>query len=172
MELCQVPDKAQEANISRLMEQHGDGLLRFCYLNLGDVQLAEDAVQETFVKAYQKYHTFRADCSEMSWLCAIAVNCCRDIRRSTWFRHESGRSIEELPETGVEWKDYDDTLLNEVMNLPGKYREVILLHYFQGISLREISQTLSVNESTLSSRLKRARKKLRSKLEGWYFNEE
>ncbi len=172
MELCQVPDKAQEANISRLMEQHGDGLLRFCYLNLGDVQLAEDAVQETFVKAYRKYYTFRADCSEMSWLCAIAVNCCRDIRRSTWFRHESGRSIEELPETGVEWKDYDDTLLNEVMNLPGKYREVILLHYFQGISLREISQTLSVNESTLSSRLKRARKKLRSKLEGWYFNEE
>ena len=58
------------------------------------------------------------------------------------------------------------------MNLPGKYREVILLHYFQGISLREISQTLSVNESTLSSRLKRARKKLRSKLEGWYFDEE
>ncbi len=172
MELCQVPDKAQEVNISRLMEQHGDGLLRFCYLNLGDVQLAEDAVQETFVKAYQKYHTFRADCSEMSWLCAIAVNCCRDIKRSKWFRHESGRSIEELPEAAVEWKDYDDTLLIEVMNLPGKYREVILLHYFQGISLREISQTLSVNESTLSSRLKRARKKLRSKLEGWYFNEE
>lgn len=172
MELCQVPDKAQEADISRLMEQHGDGLLRFCYLNLGDLHLAEDAVQETFVKAYRKYHTFRGDCSEMSWLCAIAINCCRDIKRSTWFRHESGRSIEELPETGEEFKTCDDTLMNEVMNLPRKYREVILLHYYQGISLREVAQTLSMSESTLSTRLKRARKKLRSKLEGWYFDEE
>ena len=66
MDLCQVPDKVQEADIHRLMEQHGDSLLRFCYLNLRDLQLAEDAVQETFVNAYRKYHTFRGDCSEMS----------------------------------------------------------------------------------------------------------
>lgn len=172
MELCQVPDKAREADISRLMEQHGNGLLRFCYLNLGDLHLAEDAVQETFVKAYRKLDAFRGDCSEMSWLCAIAINCCRDIRRSAWFRHESGRSLEELPETGEEFTPRDDTLISEVMNLPRKYREVILLHYYQGISLREIAQTQSINESTLSSRLKRARNKLKNKLEGWYFDEE
>jgi RNA polymerase sigma-70 factor (ECF subfamily) len=172
MELCQVPDKAQEADVIRLMEQHGDGLLRFCYLNLGDLHLAQDAVQETFLKAYRKFHTFRGDCSEMSWLCAIALNCCRDIRRSKWFRNESGRSLEELPETGEEFKANDDTLINEVMNLPRKYREVILLHYYQGISLREIAQIQSINESTLSTRLKRAREKLKSKLEGWYFDEE
>ncbi|MHC1786463.1 MAG: sigma-70 family RNA polymerase sigma factor [Christensenellales bacterium] len=172
MALCQVPDKAQEADISRLMEQHGDGLLRFCYLNLGDFHLAQDAVQETFVKAYRKFDAFRGDCSEMSWLCAIAINCCCDIRRSRWFRHESGRSLEELPETSEEFKTNDDTLIHEVMSLPRKYREVILLHYYQGISLREIAQTQSINESTLSTRLKRARNKLRSKLEGWYFDEE
>lgn len=172
MELCQVPDKAREADVIRLMEQHGDGLLRFCYLNLGDLHLAQDAVQETFLKAYRKFHTFRGDCSEMSWLCAIAINCCRDIRRSKWFRNESGRSLEELPETGEEFKANDDTLINEVMNLPRKYREVILLHYYQGISLREIAQIQSINESTLSTRLKRARETLKSKLEGWYFDEE
>lgn len=172
MELSQVPDKAREADVIRLMEQHGDGLLRFCYLNLGDLHLAQDAVQETFLKAYRKFHTFRGDCSEMSWLCAIAINCCRDIRRSKWFRNESGRSLEELPETGEEFKANDDTLINEVMNLPRKYREVILLHYYQGISLREIAQIQSINESTLSTRLKRAREKLKSKLEGWYFDEE
>lgn len=172
MELCQVPDKAREADICRLMEQYGNRLLRFCYLNMGDVQLAEDAVQETFIKAYSKYHTFRGDCSEISWLCAVAINCCRDIRRSKWFRNESGRSPEELPETGEEFKANDDTLINEVMNLPRRYREVILLHYYQGISLREIAQTQSISESTLSTRLKRAREKLRNKLEGWYFDEE
>ena len=172
MELCQVPDKVQEADVIRLMEQHGDGLLRFCYLNLGDLHLAQDAVQETFVKAHRNYHTFRGECNEMSWLCAIAINCCRDIRRSKWFRNESGRSLEELPETGEEFKANDDTLINEVMNLPRKYREVILLHYYQGISLREIAQIQSINESTLSTRLKRAREKLKSKLEGWYFDEE
>ncbi len=172
MELCQVPDKVQEADISRLMDQYGDGLLRFSLLNIGDLHLAEDALQETFVKAYRKYHGFRGDCSEMSWLCAIAVNCCHDIRRSKWFRHESGRSLEELPETGAEPETNDDTLIREVMNLPRKYREVILLHYYQGIPLREIAQTQSISESTLSTRLKRARNKLRNKLEGWYFNEE
>ena len=172
MELCQVPDKAREADVIRLMEQHGDGLLRFCYLNLGDLHLAQDAVQETFLKAYRKFHTFRGDCSEMSWLCAIAINCCRDIRRSKWVHYESGRSLEELPETGEEFKANDDTLINEVMNLPRKYREVILLHYYQEISLREIAQTQSINESTLSTRLKRAREKLRNKLDGWYFDEE
>ena len=172
MELCQVPDKAREADVIRLMEQHGDGLLRFCYLNLGDLHLAQDAVQETFLKAYRKFHTFRGDCSEMSWLCAIAINCCRDIRRSKWVHYESGCSLEELPETGEEFKANDDTLINEVMNLPRKYREVILLHYYQEISLREIAQTQSINESTLSTRLKRAREKLRNKLDGWYFDEE
>ena len=172
MELCQVPDKAREADISRLMEQHGNGLFRFCYLNLGDLHLAEDAVQDTFVKAYRKFDTFRGDCSEMSWLCAIAINCCHDIRRSAWFRHEGSRSLEELPEASVEFTPRDDTLISEVMNLPRKYREVILLYYYQGISLREIAQTQSINESTLSSRLKRARNKLKNKLEGWYFDEE
>lgn len=77
-----------------------------------------------------------------------------------------------MPETGEEFKANDDTLINEVMNLPRKYREVILLHYYQGISLREIAQIQSINESTLSTRLKRAREKLKSKLEGWYFDEE
>lgn len=172
MELCQVPDKAQEADICRLMEQHGNELLRFCYLNLGDFQLAEDAVQETFLKTYRKYHTFHGDCSEKSWLFTIAVNCCRDIRRSKWFRYESSHLSENLPEIVMNPTASDNTLLHEVMSLPRKYREVILLHYYQGISLREIAQTQSTNESTLSTRLKRARKKLRSKLEGWYFDEE
>ena len=58
MDLCQVPDKAQEADIRRLMEQHGDSLLRFCYLNLGDLQLAEDTVQEAFIKAYRSIIPF------------------------------------------------------------------------------------------------------------------
>ena len=55
----------------------------------------------------------------MSWLCAIAINCCRDIRRRRWLRNESGRSLEELPEIGKEFKAHDDTLINEVMNLRG-----------------------------------------------------
>ena len=172
MELCQVPDKALEMDICRLMEQYGDGLTRFCYLNLSDYHLAQDAVQETFVKAYRKFQLFRGDCSEMGWLYAIALNCCRDIRRRTWFRYERGPSIEELPEPSEEFKAYDDTLITEVMKLPLKYREIILLYYFQGISLHEVALMLSVNESTLSTRLKRAREKLKSKLEGWYFDEE
>lgn len=173
MELCQVPDKDREADISLLLERHGDALLRFCYLYLNDLQLAEDAVQETFLKAYRSLSAFRGGSSELTWLTSIALNCCRSLARKPWFRRED-RSVEleKLPEGSAEFDPEDDTVIKEVMKLPQKYREVILLHYYQGFKLRQIADMTSLPEATLSSRLKRARAKLKDKLERWYFDEE
>lgn len=172
MELCQVPDKEREADISLLVERHGNTLLRFCYLYLNDLQLAEDAVQETYLKAHLNWHTFRGESSEQTWLTAIALNCCRSLTRSAWFRREN-RAVEldKLPEASVDFDPADDTVIREVMLLPRKYREVILLHYYQGLKLREIAAMMSLPEATLSTRLKRARAKLKEKLERWYFDE-
>lgn len=172
MELCQVPGKEREADISLLVKRHGDTLLRFCYLYLGDLQLAEDAVQETYLKAYRNWHTFRGESSERTWLTAIALNCCRSLTRKPWFRQENRAvALDKLPEASVPFDPVDDTVITEVMKLPAKYREVILLHYYQGLKLREIAGMMSLPEATLSTRLKRARAKLKEKLERWYFNE-
>lgn len=60
--------------LTRLMREHGDAIFRMCCLHLKDVQLAEDAAQETFLKAYRHLGSFRRDCSEKTWLTGIAIN--------------------------------------------------------------------------------------------------
>lgn len=70
-----------EQTLNRLVERYQTDLLRMCYLNLRDAELARDAVQETFLKAYRSMEHFRGDCQEKTWLMRIAINTCRDMRR-------------------------------------------------------------------------------------------
>jgi len=166
--------KNAEEQIRRLMESYGTAMLRMCYLSLHDVMLAEDAVQDSFLKAYQKWDTFRGECSEKTWLMRIAVNTCRDYRRRAWFRWQSRSvDVEQLIIPGGTPVDArDDTVLKAVMALPIREREAVLLRYYQQMKLQEISQTLGIPEGTVTSRLNRARSRLRRQLEGWYFDEE
>lgn len=73
--------------LEEAMAQWETALVRTCYLLLGDAGLAEDAVQDTFVKAWRAYGGFRGEASEKTWLMRIAVNTCRDLARSKWFIH-------------------------------------------------------------------------------------
>ena len=82
----------RQAALERLMAQYGTALLRMCCLYLRDYSLAEDAVQETFLKAYARLDSFRGDCSEQTWLMKIAINTCRDMLRSAWMRRRIERS--------------------------------------------------------------------------------
>lgn len=70
------------AGLERLMEEYGTGLLRLCALQLGDAALAEDAAQETLLRAWRRYGTFRGEAAERTWITAIALNVCRDLLRS------------------------------------------------------------------------------------------
>lgn len=72
------------ADLERLMEEYGTGLLRLCALQLGDAALAEDAAQETLLRAWRRYGTFRGEAAERAWITAIALNVCRDLLRSPW----------------------------------------------------------------------------------------
>ena len=78
------PDRAQDPNheLERLVLQYQQPLLRTCFLYLRDRTLAEDAVQETFLKAYRSLASFRGECSEKTWLMKIAMNTCCDLRRA------------------------------------------------------------------------------------------
>lgn len=145
---------------------HGDGLLRLCFLYLGDRQAAEDAVQETFLKAYQAHGRFRGDCSEKTWLTRIAINQCK-----TLLRRRPPLFLEEIPEPEYEPGFRDDTVVKAVLSLPRKSREVILLYYYQELSAREIARLLRLTEGAVCARLSRARAQLRETLKGWYFDE-
>ena len=80
--------KATEAELARMMEQYGARLAAVCALMLGDRDLAQDIVQETFIRAYQRLECFRGERqeSERAWLTSIAVNLCKNERKKSWFR--------------------------------------------------------------------------------------
>ena len=95
MEPVKGPDSSQEYLLTKLIDQYHVALLQMCYMYLHDRALAEDAVQETFLKAYKSMAAFRGDCSEKTWLMRIALNTCRDMKRSAWFRHNDRRITPE-----------------------------------------------------------------------------
>ena len=152
---------------TELAEMYQEDLLRVCFLYLQDQGLAEDAVQETFLKAYRGFASFRGDCSEKTWLTRIAVNTCRDFQRGAWFRHTDRRVTPEMLPVGEVQPDPEDLDLSlAVLRLPRKMREAILLYYYQDMGTEEIAEALGIAQSTVSNRLRRGREKLRKLLEG------
>lgn len=154
--------KINEELFKKLVTQYGNSILRMCYMYLKDYQLAEDVTQETFLQVWNKYETFENKSSEKTWITRIAINLCKNCMRASWFKRIS---IEELPE--IFENDSSEMILNKgtislkIMKLPQKYREVILLYYYQELSVKEISAVLNQKETTILQRLKRARECLK-----------
>lgn len=164
-----LANNRQAQTIEALMAEHGDGILRLCYLYLKDVQLAEDAFQETFLRAYQALPQFKGTSSVKTWLYAIAANVCRSEYRK---KKPLAFSDCTLPEAGYEpAMGEDDTVVRAVLALDEKYREVILLFYYSDMSVKDIACALHVSSSTVTVRLSRAREKLKKDLKEWYFDE-
>lgn len=153
--------------IEELIDRYGDGILRLCLLYLGERHLAEDAFQETFVKAWRKLPGFRGESSVKTWLTRIALNTCRSILRTGWFRlWRSAQDVDALPAAAASGDAHDPDLARELLALPGKYREVILMHYYENLTTREMAEILHLPTGTVSTRLRAAKKLLRTRLEG------
>ncbi|MBQ8955081.1 MAG: sigma-70 family RNA polymerase sigma factor [Clostridia bacterium] len=159
------------SELDRLMEQYGSSLLRMSALYLKDADLAQDAVQETFIKAFRHLNDYRGESSEKTWLTTICVNTCRDMLRTAWFRHQSRIDLDSLPERPADFEFPDNTVLTAVMRLPAKYREVVLLRYYEGLKLKEVAGALRLSEGKVRSRLNKANDLLRDRLKEWYYEE-
>ena len=160
------PD-SKEKRIENMVTLYQLPILRLCILYLHDEDLAKDAVQETFIKAYRNLDSFRDASSEKTWLTRIAINTCKNVFRSGWFRHMD-RSVtpDMFPERPSPAAPDHDSLTLEIMNLPVKLREVALLCWVQGMTYEEAADVLGVTRQAVGSRLNRARQKLRFALEG------
>ena len=157
------PDMSAEA----LIDAYGDDILRLCVLILGDWHLAEDAFQMTMTKAWKQRDTYRGESGVKTWLSHIAANTCRDMLRSGWFRlWRRSDPIEALPEMAAPQEGERFEVREAVLALPGKYREVVALYYFENMKLREIAELLRLPVHTVSTRLRRARALLADALAG------
>ena len=156
---------AQEEAWANIVRAYQGLLLRICYLELRDEELARDAVQETFLKAWQHIDTFRGESQEKTWLTRIALNVCRDMQRSKWFRHVDRRITPEmLPSTSEPPKPEDLGFLQALDKLPDKYRRALILYYYEDMTVTQAAQVLGISQPTMTYRLKRGREKLRAEL--------
>ena len=160
------PDSKEE-RMEQMVVRYQLPLLKLCYAYLHDEESAKDAVQETFVKAYRNLDGFRSDASEKTWLTRIAINTCKDIQRSGWFRHVNRSvTLDMIPEPVSPPDPEEENLTVEIMKLPAKLKEAALLCWFQGMTYQEAADALNISLQAVGSRLNRARRKLRSAMEG------
>jgi len=167
MEIIKGPEEFREFRLMRLMERYEKDLLRLSIVYLRDLTMAEDAVQETFLKAYRAMGDFREESSEHTWLTRIAVNTCKDMRRSAWYRYVDRRvSLDSLPEPAQPASQESIELTMCIMALPRKEMEAVMLYYYQGMTLEEIAFALGITAPAVSARLKKGRERLKTMLKG------
>ncbi|MHC1749273.1 MAG: sigma-70 family RNA polymerase sigma factor [Cellulosilyticaceae bacterium] len=169
MERIMGIQQEEDVDIERIIKVYGDSLLRMCMIYLKDRALAEDAVQDTMIKVYQKYHTFNRACEEKTWIMRIAINTCKNYMRTTWFKRvKTGWELEITSEEKVEEnlleQEEQKELLHQIGALNYKYKEVIVLYYYQEMPIKEIAIILGIKEGTVKVRLQRAREKLNVQL--------
>ena len=157
-----------EIRLKEWISRYSDDVLRTCFVLLSDQSLAEDAMQDTFTKAWKNMSQFegRENASPKTWLMRIAVNTCKDTLRSSWMRHIDRRQeIEALPLSIASCPEEKLALTQAIMALAPKHREIVLLYYYQDMSLRACAQVLGISAPTATRRLQQAQKKLRIQLE-------
>ena len=173
MSVVKGPDKLREEKLYQMIDKYEKDLIRMCCAYLRDISMAEDAVQETFLKAYKGLDSFKGNSSEKTWLIRIAINVCNDMRRNSWFRFIDQKiDVERLQIPKWEQNDVSISLMMEIMRLPRKYMEAILLYYYEDMKVAEIAEMLGISDTVISRRLKKAREMLKGMLEGVDLDEE
>ena len=160
-------------DLEALMKKYGNDVLRTAYMYVKDSHLAEDIFQDVFLKISQKLNTFHGGSSIKTWIIRITINTSKDYLKSAWKQkvtplteyHENTLTGED-DITSVEQKDENRIIRETVMELPDKYKDILLCVYFQEMSIAESAKILNIAEGTAKSRLSRAKEKLKLCLEG------
>ena len=154
-----IPSEDKERQLEEWISRYSSAVMKLCFVYLADADLAKDATQDTFVKVWRKMEQFqnRHDLSDKAWIMKIALNTCRDYKRTAWFKYiDMRKSVDELPEPVAPTPEVSRELFMDVMNLPAKYKQVILLYHFQNLNQTETAQALGISRTSVAKRLKKA----------------
>jgi RNA polymerase sigma-70 factor (ECF subfamily) len=144
--------------VKRLFEEHKDMVYRVALSYTGNTHDAQDVCQEVFLRLIKWIDRIKEG-AERGWLTKVTVNCCKNLRSSY-----SRCNTRELLETDAVSQPKDDSLIETIMLLPGEYRIVVYLFYYEEYSTKEIAKLLHISQSAVTTRLHRARQQLRRKL--------
>lgn len=167
-DLITQAQKGDRRAFSQLVRRHREGVVNVVYRMCGDANLADDAAQETFIRAWQHLPGYRPRSPFRNWLYRIATNVARDALR----REREMVSLDSVPlanseqgpEAAVEGKERGDRVRQAVLSLPPASRAVLVLREYEDLSYREIADTLGIPMGTVMSRLNYARNRLRESL--------
>ncbi|MCM1064292.1 MAG: sigma-70 family RNA polymerase sigma factor [Eubacterium sp.] len=151
-------------DLNRVMETYADMVRRICFVHLKNRHDSEDVFQNVYMKYLLHEDSFQSSEHEKAWFARITINACTD-----WLRYFSRRKWVPLEVVDEEKAALDDTsseLLEVVLALPEKYRNVIYLYYYEEYSAVEIAGILGKKENTVYTWLSRAKDILRDRLGG------
>lgn len=153
-----------EEETNQAMERYGDTVRRLCMIHLKNEADTQDIFQTVFLKYLLYDRPFESREHEKAWFIRVTLNACKDLLKS-FFRSRTV-PLEELTNKAADLTDEAREVLNAVLALPQKERDVVYLHYYEGYTAPEISRLLGKNVNTIYTNLARARERLRELLGG------
>ena len=153
-----------DQSVEEVFQVYGNMLYRIAFVMMKNAFDAEDVVQDTLIKYMEHTESGKAFETEeyrKAWLIRVDINLCKN--RLRFYKNHPKIGMEELSRY---YREKEDTrLMDSLLLLPSKYREVLLLHYVEGYQGKEIAGMLKLSESAVRKRLERGREKLRAMLE-------
>lgn len=146
------------------IDRYADTVRRICLLHLKNEQDTEDIFQTVFLKYALYDKDFSSDEHEKAWIIRVTINACKDLLKS--FYRKNTVALDLIQDTAVFPDDESSYVLEAVLSLPKKYKDVIYLFYYEGYTAVEIAKIVDKKENTIYTLLARARKILKDKLGG------
>lgn len=159
--------EAVSAHLREVMDAYGEYCIRVAYLYVKDWAAAEEIVQDTFLAYYKQHERFEGRSSLKTYLVKITIHKSHDYLRS-WKRKMTHILPSKLVTPSIEQikikEEQQSELVEALLQLPIKYREILILYYYDDYKIREIAELLQVSENTVKTRLVRGRGKLKALL--------
>lgn len=154
-----------EMNADDVVSCYGAMVYRLAYARLQNRHDADDIFQEVFLRYVRRAPTFASYEHGKAWFLRTTINCCKNFWMSAWRRKTTAWT--EVPEQGLLYEDAETQLLAQGMaELPVKYRTVLHLYYYEGLTAEEIGRLQHIPAGTVRMQLSRGRKRLREHMEG------
>jgi RNA polymerase sigma-70 factor, ECF subfamily len=179
--LVQASQAGDHTAFEQLIKRYERQIANLIYMTMGNSDSVDDLSQETFIRVYRSLKNFKFDASVFSWMYRIAMNLCideirkRKIRKVVSLEFLTEDAIErtrkhkhqDLPSDAMMRQEKKEVVQRAIQQLTQEHREVILLREYQDYSYGEIAETLNIRIEAVKSRIFRARKELKKKLESY-----